>query len=88
MTEGTTSWIQVAGMGLLCRMAGFGLRDIARCVVIQGELRVEPFLHLIEKKSAEVVQTSDQDASWLSYLGGFQACPITKRPWGRLRTCC
>ncbi|KAK3558298.1 hypothetical protein QTP86_014684 [Hemibagrus guttatus] len=86
MTERIRSWIQVAEMSFLRRMAGCSLRDRLRSSVTREELGVEPLLLYIERGQLR----------WLGHLfrmppgrlpgEGFRACPIGKRPRGRPRT--
>ncbi|KAK3528727.1 hypothetical protein QTP70_010164 [Hemibagrus guttatus] len=85
MTERIRSWIQVAEMSFLCRVAGRSLRDRVRSSVTREELGAEPLLLHIERGQLR----------WLGHLFRmppgclpgevFWACPTGKRPRGRPR---
>ena len=49
VTERMRSWIQVAEMGFLQRVAGLNLRDRVRSLAIQRELEVELLLLCIKR---------------------------------------
>ncbi|KAI3371631.1 hypothetical protein L3Q82_024197, partial [Scortum barcoo] len=89
MTERTRSWIQVAEMSFLRRVAGLGsLRDWVRNSVTREELGVEPLLLYIERSQLRWLRASVSFGCPLDAFPRevFQACPTRRRPWGRPRT--
>ncbi|KAK3565347.1 hypothetical protein QTP86_007134 [Hemibagrus guttatus] len=86
MTERVRSWIQVAEMSFLRRVARSSLRDRVRSSVTQEELGVDPLLLHIKRGQLR----------WLGHLFWmppgrlpgevFRACPTGRRPRGRPRT--
>ena len=87
VTERIRSWIQVAEMSFLRRVAGRSLRDRVRSSVTQEELGVEQLLLHIERSQlmwlGHLYQMPPGHLPWAVFL----ACPTGRRPRGRTSTC-
>ncbi|KAL6462549.1 hypothetical protein MHYP_G00289710 [Metynnis hypsauchen] len=86
VTERTRSWIQVAEMSFLRRVAGLSLRDRVRSSVIRERLRVEPLLLYVERSQMRWFGHLVRMASGRLPREVFQTCLMGRRPWGRPRT--